>query len=72
MNLLRSVAARIVDRHVLRLIKAWLKAPVEETDPDGRRRMSGGKQSNLRMPQGGVISRTARQPLHELRFLRAD
>src|SRR5712675_1343771 len=31
-ELLRSVAARIVDRHVLRLIKAWLKAPVEETD----------------------------------------
>jgi RNA-directed DNA polymerase len=31
-ELLRSVAARVVDRHVLRLIKAWLKAPVEETD----------------------------------------
>src|SRR6202167_2960798 len=29
-ELLRSVATRIVDRHVLRLIKAWLKAPVEE------------------------------------------
>src|ERR1700691_5647492 len=29
-ELLRSLAARIVDRHVLRLIKAWLKAPVEE------------------------------------------
>src|ERR1700757_2688616 len=55
-ELLRSVAARIVDRHVLRLIKAWLKAPVEETDPDGRRRMSGGKQSPCGTPQGGVIS----------------
>ena len=55
-ELLRSVAARIVDRHVLRLIKAWLKAPVEETDPDGRRRMSGGKQSTCGTPQGGVIS----------------
>jgi RNA-directed DNA polymerase len=32
-ELLRSVAARIVDRHVLRLIKSWLKTPVEETDP---------------------------------------
>src|SRR6201994_1513357 len=50
-QLLRSVAARIVDRHVLRLIKAWLKAPVEETDQDGRRRMSGGKQSTCGMPQ---------------------
>jgi RNA-directed DNA polymerase len=55
-ELLRSVVARIVDRHVLRLIKMWLKAPVEETDPDGRRRMSGGKQSTCGTPQGGVIS----------------
>jgi RNA-directed DNA polymerase len=55
-ELLRSVAARIVDRHVLRVIKLWLKTPVEETDPDGRRRMSGGKQSACGTPQGGVIS----------------
>jgi len=55
-ELLRSVAARIVDRHVLRLVKLWLKAPVEETDPDGRRRMSGGKRSTCGTPQGGVIS----------------
>jgi RNA-directed DNA polymerase len=55
-DLLHSVAARIVDRHVLRLIKLWLKTPVEETDPDGRRRMSGGKQSTCGTPQGGVIS----------------
>src|SRR3954468_23059386 len=55
-DLLRSVAARIVDRHVLRLIKLWLKAPVEETGPDGRRRMSGGKHSTCGVPQGGVIS----------------
>src|SRR3954466_5482418 len=55
-QLLGSVAARIVDRHVLRLIKLWLKAPVEEAGPDGRRRMSGGKQSTCGTPQGGVIS----------------
>jgi len=54
--LLRSVAARIVDRHVLCLIKLWLKTPVEETDPEGRRRMSGGKQSTCGTPQGGLIS----------------
>src|SRR6266487_2764898 len=29
-DLLKSVARRIVDRHVLRLIKLWLKAPIEE------------------------------------------
>ena len=51
-----SVAARIVDRHVLRLIKLWLTAPVEETDPDGRRHLSGGKRSTCGTPQGGVIS----------------
>src|SRR5215813_13216014 len=31
-ELLKSVARRIVDRRVLRLIKLWLKAPIEERD----------------------------------------
>src|SRR5471032_2128758 len=55
-ELLKSVARRIVDRHVLRLIKLWLKAPVEERDDDGTRRMTGGKGSKQGTPQGGVIS----------------
>jgi len=62
-GLLRSVAARIVDRHVLRLIKAWLKVAVEETDPAGRRRMSGGKY--LRHAAGRGDQPIACQPLHE-------
>ena len=33
-------------RHVLRLIKLWLKAPIEERDGDGARRMTGGKGSS--------------------------
>ena len=45
-DLLKSVARRIVDRHVLWLIKLWLRAPVEERDGDGKRRMSGGKDSS--------------------------
>jgi RNA-directed DNA polymerase len=55
-DLLKSVARRIVDRHVLWLIKLWLKAAVEERDGDGKRRMSGGKSSVRGTPQGGVVS----------------
>lgn len=55
-ELMRSAARRVVDRHVLRLIKLWLRAPVEERDGDGTRRMTGGKGSRQGTPQGGVIS----------------
>jgi RNA-directed DNA polymerase len=55
-DLLKSVARRVVDRNVLRLIKSWLRAPVEERDADGTRRMSGGKGNKLGTPQGAVVS----------------
>ncbi len=42
---------------MLRLIKLWLKAPIEEQgDGDGIRRMSGGKSNARGTPQGGVAS----------------
>jgi len=56
-ELLKSVARRIVDRHVLRLIKLWLKAPIEERgDGDRTRRIGGGKSNTRGTPQGGVVS----------------
>jgi len=55
-DLMKSVARRVVDRHVLRLIKMWLRAPIEERGDDGKRRIGGGKTNTRGTPQGGVVS----------------
>lgn len=55
-KLLLAVKRRITDVHLLRLLEMWLKAPVEETDGKGNRRLTGGKKSRAGTPQGGVIS----------------
>jgi len=56
-ELMKSVARRISDRHVLHLIKMWLEAPVEETDEHGRKqRTTRNKDEGRGTPQGGVAS----------------
>jgi RNA-directed DNA polymerase len=55
-ELMQSVVRRISDRHILALIKMWLKAPVEEVDGAGRRRLTGGKRSKCGIPQGSIIN----------------
>jgi RNA-directed DNA polymerase len=56
-ELMKSVARRIVDRHVLHLIKQWLDAPVEEDDGHGhRKRTTSNRDSGRGTPQGAPIS----------------
>lgn len=69
-QLMRSVARRVVDRRVLKLVKAFLKAPVEERDDRGNPRMTGGKRATCGTPQGGVLSPLLAN-IYMHRFLRA-
>jgi RNA-directed DNA polymerase len=56
-ELMKSVARRIVDKRVLRLLRMWLAAPVEERDERGRRkRTTINRDSKQGIPQGSPIS----------------
>jgi RNA-directed DNA polymerase len=56
-QLMKSVARRIVDRHVLHLIKQWLEVAVEEDDGRGhRKRTTSNRDSGRGTPQGAPIS----------------
>jgi RNA-directed DNA polymerase len=55
-DLLKSLARRISDRKMLRLLKMWLKAPVAERTAGGGWRFCGGKRATRGTPQGGVVS----------------
>jgi RNA-directed DNA polymerase len=52
-KLMRQVARRVSDGMILKLIKAWLRAPIVEEEEGGGRRM---KANPCGSPQGGVIS----------------
>jgi RNA-directed DNA polymerase len=52
-QLLKCLERRLADRMVLRLIRQWLEAAVEETDDRGRTTRTRPTQGT---PQGGVAS----------------
>lgn len=68
--LMKSVERWLSDVHLLRLIRSWLKVPVEEKDDRGRPRLRGGKRNVYGTPQGGVISPLLAN-IYMNRFLRA-
>jgi RNA-directed DNA polymerase len=55
-DLMKSLARRISDRRMLRVLKMWLKAPVAEPAAGGGWRFGGGKRATRGTPQGGVVS----------------
>jgi len=56
-ELMKSVACRISDKAMLRLIKMWLEAPVEECDSQGRiQRTTHNRDRQHGCPQGAPIS----------------
>lgn len=52
-RLMKQITLRIVDKHILHLIKMWLRAPVIEENENGKKRNIPNKKGT---PQGGVIS----------------
>ena len=65
-DLMQCIARRIVDRHILRLIKLWLKSPIVCDDSKGGgTRIKGGRKNNRGTPQGGVMTpRTQKVTCH--------
>jgi len=52
-KLIKCLQMRIIDRSMLKLIRMWLKVPIEEDNGHGGKKMT---RSDKGTPQGGVIS----------------
>jgi len=56
-DLIKSLARRISDGTMLKLLKKWLRMPIEETGPKGgKRRSNPAKKTKRGTPQGAPIS----------------
>lgn len=55
-KLMACIRMRVVDRSVLKLIRMWLKAPVEEPSTGGKGGRGSKRHPRKGTPQGGVIS----------------
>lgn len=56
-ELMKSLARRISDGRMLKLLKMWLQMPIEETGPKGgKRRTNPAKNAKRGTPQGAPIS----------------
>lgn len=67
-SLLRLVAKRVSDGSLLRLIKAWLRAPIVEEDRQtGRRKVLPNRCGT---PQGGVVSPLLANPISTTSIMR--
>ena len=62
-NLMATVAERICDGEILRLLQMWLKAPIMEMDKDGTKRNIGcGKGNRKGTPQGALSEASDKPP----------